>query len=171
MMTTCDKVLAHEIMSACVQASDILGVDKAFADSLRLALAKFLRSASIVSVVCANGMKTTKRLIPTTAIHHICCLSIHTPKSRKRKTGINRSGEDDDEHRLAAEGWEDVEWSRANMVCLCPSERCSESGRKPEHPHDGFCARELADHIAQKALPVRRSMCSSSTATRQVPPE
>ena len=41
MMTTCDKVLAHEIMSACVQASDILGVDKAFADSLRLALAKF----------------------------------------------------------------------------------------------------------------------------------
>ena len=22
------------------------------------------------------------------------------------------------EHRLAAEGWEDVEWSRANMVCF-----------------------------------------------------
>ena len=41
MITTSDKVLAHEIMSACVQASDIFGVDKDFADSLRLALAKF----------------------------------------------------------------------------------------------------------------------------------
>ena len=38
MMPTCDRVLAYEIFSACLQSTEILNVDASFADSLRTAI-------------------------------------------------------------------------------------------------------------------------------------
>ena len=40
MMPTCDRVLAYEIFSACLQSTEILNVDASFADSLRTAISK-----------------------------------------------------------------------------------------------------------------------------------
>ena len=151
MMTTCDKVLAHEIMSACVQASDILGVDKAFADSLRLALAKFppFRINSFGGL-CEWYEVRRGSSQPPPYITFVVFLSIR-PNHERERPGIDRSGEDDDRapsgsRGLGRRGMEPGQYG----VFLCPSERCGESGRKPEHPHDGFCARELADHIARR---------------------
>ena len=78
MMPTCDRVLAFEILSACLKASEVLDVDAAFADSLRRALAqlppfRINRHGEFVS-----GMRTTRKRIPTTAIRRICCRSILT---------------------------------------------------------------------------------------------
>lgn len=40
MMPACDRELAYEILSNCVQASEILNTDREFADSLRTAIAQ-----------------------------------------------------------------------------------------------------------------------------------
>ncbi len=119
MMPTCDRVLAYEIMSACVQASVILGVDEGFADSLRLALAKFppFRVNSYGGLCewyedyeeAHPNHRHTSHLLSFYPYNQI------TPKSDPRLTEAVRKTI---EHRLAAEGWEDVEWSRANMVCF-----------------------------------------------------
>lgn len=40
MMPTCDRELVCEIFTSCIQAADILGIDKAFSNNLQTALAK-----------------------------------------------------------------------------------------------------------------------------------
>lgn len=119
MMPTCDRVLAYEIFTACVKASDILGVDKAFADSLRLALAKFppIRINKYGGIrewyedyddVNQNHRHTSHLL----AFYPYNQISLaHTPELAE---AVDRTIE----RRLTAEGWEDVEWSRANMICF-----------------------------------------------------
>lgn len=119
MMPTCDRVLAYEIFTACVKAADILGIDKAYADSLRLALAKFppIRINKYGGVcewyedyddVNQNHRHTSHLL----AFYPYNQISLeHTPE-------LAAAAEKTIERRLSAEGWEDVEWSRANMICF-----------------------------------------------------
>lgn len=119
MMTTCDKVLAHEIMSACVQASDILGVDKAFADSLRLALAKFppFRINSFGGL--CEWYEDYEEAHPNHRhTSHLLSFYPYAQITKEKDPELTEAVRTTIEHRLAAEGWEDVEWSRANMVCF-----------------------------------------------------
>lgn len=70
MMPTCDRVLAYEIFSACLQSTEILNVDASFADSLRTAISKLLLSVSAQTEEYRNGLKITKKHIPITVTPH-----------------------------------------------------------------------------------------------------
>ena len=85
MMTTCDRVLAHEIMSACVQASGILGVTRILPTPCAWLWAKFLRSVSTVTEVCANGMEDHEEAHPNHrhTSHHVGLVSLPQIKTGK----------------------------------------------------------------------------------------
>lgn len=119
MMPTCDRVLAYEIMTACVKSSEILGIDKDFADSLRLALAKFppIR-INKYGGVCEwyedyddvnQNHRHTSHLLAFYPYNQISLA--HTPELAE---AVDKTLD----RRLTAEGWEDTEWSRANMICF-----------------------------------------------------
>ncbi len=119
MMTTCDRVLAHEIMSDCVLASGILGVDKAFADSLRTALAKFPPfRVNGFGGLCEWSEDYEEAHPNHRHTSHLLSFYPYAQITREKDPGLAEAVRTTIEHRLAAEGWEDVEWSRANMVCL-----------------------------------------------------
>ena len=119
MMTTCDRVLAYEIMTACVKASEILGVDKAFADSLRLALAKFPPFRLNRHGGLREWMEDYEEAHPNHRhTSHLLAFYPYAQITREKDPELTHAVQTTIERRLAAEGWEDVEWSRANMVCF-----------------------------------------------------
>lgn len=119
MMPTCDRTLVYEIFSNCIQSSEILGVDHAFADSLRLALEKLppykigqdggiQEWAEDYDIVNPNHRHTSHLL-------GFYPFAQYTTDKNPDLAGATRKTM---ELRLAAEGWEDTEWSRANMICF-----------------------------------------------------
>ena len=119
MMPTCDRVLAYEIMSACVKASEILKTDKSFADSLRVALAKFPPFRINRNGGICEWMEDYEEAHPNH--RHTSHLLAFYPFAQITKEGspeLTEAVRKTIERRLSAEGWEDVEWSRANMVCF-----------------------------------------------------
>lgn len=120
MMPTCDRVLSQEIFSSCVQASDILGIDRNFADSLRVAIDKlppFFISARHGGV--QEWFEDYEEAHPnhrhTTHLLAIYPYSQITPDKTPELAIASRRTI---ENRLATQDWEDTEWSRANMICF-----------------------------------------------------
>lgn len=119
MMPTCDRVLACEIFNACIQSSEILDIDHAFADSLRRAVAKFppirLRANGGIREWFEDYEEAYPNHRHTT---HLLALypyrQISLDKTPELAAGARKTIED----RLAAKGWEDTEWSRTNMICF-----------------------------------------------------
>lgn len=116
-MPTCDRVLIYDIYSACIQSSKILGVDVEFRKQLEAALKKFppikVSSAGMVQewyddVKSAHpNHRHSSHLI---ALYPLSQISLeHTPVLAKaaKKSIYNQ---------LNSENWEDVEFSRANMI-------------------------------------------------------
>lgn len=119
MMPTCDRVLAYEIFRSCIQAAQILNTDKAFSDSLKNALGKFppirLRANGAIREWYEDYEEASPNHRHTS---HLLALypfnQISLTKTPELATGARKTIED----RLSAPGWEDVEWSRANMICF-----------------------------------------------------
>lgn len=119
MMPTCDRVLAYEIFNACIRSAQILGIDSAFSDSLKQALKKFppirLRANGGIREWLEDydeahpNHRHTSHLLALFPYHQISL-----EKTPELAAGARKTIED----RLAAEGWEDTEWSRANMICF-----------------------------------------------------
>ncbi|MBD8346873.1 glycosyl hydrolase family 95 catalytic domain-containing protein [Dysgonomonas sp. HGC4] len=117
MMPTADRVLAFEALTSCIEISDILGVDKEFRDSLKNALAKLppLKIGKNGGVQewfedfdeAQPNHRHTSHLLALYPFSQISPVKTPVLAEAARKTM---------ELRLAAEGWEDVEWSRANMI-------------------------------------------------------
>ncbi|MCM1313658.1 MAG: glycoside hydrolase family 95 protein [Bacteroides sp.] len=119
MMPTCDRTFAYEILSACLQSTEILGIDKTFGDSLRTALAKFPpyqigRDGGIMEwsedfeVVNPNHRHTS----------HIMGFYPYAQITLGKNPELAAAVRKTMELRLAAPDWEDTEWSRANMICF-----------------------------------------------------
>lgn len=119
MMPTVDRVLAYEIFNSCLQATQILGTDALFADSLRQALKQLppLR-------IGANGgvqewMEDFEEAHPnhrhTSHLLSLYPFSQITPEMTPELAAAARRTI---ELRLATPDWEDTEWSRANMICM-----------------------------------------------------
>ena len=79
MMPACDRELAYEILSNCVQASEILNTDREFADSLRTAIAQLPPIQLLPMVPFVNGLKISRKLIPTIVTLPTCWHSILSP--------------------------------------------------------------------------------------------
>lgn len=119
MMPTCDRTFAYEVLSACLQSTEILGIDPGFADSLRTAIAKFPpyrigRDGGIMEwsedfeVVNPNHRHTS----------HIMGFYPYSQITLKKDPELSAAVRKTMELRLAAPDWEDTEWSRANMICF-----------------------------------------------------
>jgi alpha-L-fucosidase 2 len=117
MMPTCDRVLVYETYMSCIRASEILGVDADFRQSLEEAIKRFPPFKIGKNGALQEWLEDFEEAQPnhrhTThllALYPFSQISlVHTPELAEatRKT-IKK--------RLNAPGWEDVEWSRANMI-------------------------------------------------------
>lgn len=119
MMPTCDRVLVHEIFDYCIQASDILGIDKAFADSLRVAIKKL--PPLMISKKYGCLQEWYKDYDDVNANHrhtsHMLALFPYSQITMEKTPELAKAAHRSLERRLSAKGWEDVEWSRGNTIC------------------------------------------------------
>ena len=119
MMPTCDRVLAFEILSACLKASEVLDVDAAFADSLRRALAQFPPFRINSNGGICEWYEDYEEAHPNHRhTSHLLSFYPFSQITKEKDPELTAAVQKTIERRLAAEGWEDVEWSRANMVCF-----------------------------------------------------
>lgn len=119
MMPTCDRELAYEIFNACIQSSAILGVDKAFSDSLKLAMTKLppiqLRANGAIREWFEDYEESHPNHRHTSHLLALYPFSqITLEKTPELAAGAHQTIKD----RLSAKDWEDTEWSRANMICF-----------------------------------------------------
>lgn len=119
MMPTCDRVLTYEIFSNCIQSSEILATDSIFADSLKNALTLLppiqLRESGAVREWMDDYEEAHPNHRHTT---HLLALYPYSQISLDKTKDLAKGALKTIENRLAAHGWEDTEWSRANMICF-----------------------------------------------------
>lgn len=120
MMPTCDRVLVQEIFSYCVQASNILDVDKNFADSLRMAIGKLPPLS--VSARYGGVQEWFEDYEEAHPNHrhttHLLALYPYSQITPDKTPELAIASRKTIENRLATPDWEDTEWSRANMICF-----------------------------------------------------
>lgn len=119
MMPTCDRVLVYETLNACLQAAAILNIDKTFQDTLKLALDKLppirLRANGAVREWFEDYEEAVPNHRHTT---HLLALYPFSQISLDKTPQLASGARKTIEGRLSAKNWEDVEWSRANMMCF-----------------------------------------------------
>ncbi|HET9571546.1 MAG TPA: glycoside hydrolase family 95 protein [Bacteroidales bacterium] len=119
MMPTVDRVLVSELFSSVIQASKILKIDKQFSDSLQQALVKF----PPLQISKRNGglqewLEDYEEASPNHRhTSHLLSLYPYHQVSLVKTPELAKAAEKTISNRLNAPGWEDVEWSRANMIC------------------------------------------------------
>lgn len=117
MMPTCDRVIVYEILSACQSAAELLQVDDEF------------RGRVIDVIDRLPGFETGKygqiqewsedfeEAVPNHRhTSHLLALYPYDQISVERTPELAKAAAVSIDRRLNAPGWEDVEWSRANMI-------------------------------------------------------
>lgn len=119
MMPTCDRILVYETLNSCMEAAAILGIDAAFQDTLKRALAKLppirLRANGAVREWFEDYEEAVPNHRHTT---HLLALYPFSQISLDKTPELASGARKTIEGRLFAKNWEDVEWSRANMMCF-----------------------------------------------------
>ena len=118
LMPTIDRILVYEIFNSCIRSSEILGIDQSFADSLRLAMTKL----PPFRVNKYQGLQEWYEDYDDVNINHRHTSHLHAfyPYSQitlKQTPELAHAVENSLTRRITSEGWEDVEWSRANSIC------------------------------------------------------
>jgi len=119
MMPTADRVLVAEIFNSVIQASKILNIDKQFSDSIQRALGKI----PPLQVSKKNGgvQEWLEDYDEANPNHrhtcHLIALYPFNEISIDKTPELAKAAKKTMTNRLTAEGWEDVEWSRANLIC------------------------------------------------------
>ena len=123
MMPTCDLQLVREIFTSCIQASDILGVDKTFAENLEAALTKLPPIQLRANGAIREWFEDYEEAHPNHRhTSHLLALYPFSQITLDKTPELAVAARKTIEARLNADNWEDTEWSRANMICfLCPS--------------------------------------------------
>jgi alpha-L-fucosidase 2 len=119
MMPTCDRVLVYETLASCVEASKILDVDTAFRRSLEDAIAKLPPFKIGKDGTVQEWFEDYEPAHPNhrhsshlLALYPFCQITLDkTPE-------LAEAAERSIYRQLHSENWEDVEWSRANMICF-----------------------------------------------------
>lgn len=119
MMPTSDRVLVCELFNSVIQASKVLNVDKQFSDSLQKALAKI----PPLQISKKNGgvqewLEDYDEAFPNHRhTCHLIALYPYNQISSEKTPELAKAAKQTLTNRLTAAGWEDVEWSRANIIC------------------------------------------------------
>lgn len=119
MMPACDRELAYEILSNCVQASEILNTDREFADSLRTAIAQLPPIQLRANGAIREWFEDFEEAHPNHRhTSHLLALYPFSQITLEKTPELAGAARKTIENRLSAENWEDTEWSRANMICM-----------------------------------------------------
>ena len=119
MMPTCDRVLAYEIFSACLQSTEILNVDASFADSLRTAISQLPPFRISTNGGVQEWFEDYEEAHPNHRhTTHLLSLYPYSQITLDKTPELAQAAAKTIEKRLAAKDWEDTEWSRANMICF-----------------------------------------------------
>lgn len=119
MMPACDRELAYEILSNCVQASEILNTDREFADSLRTAIAQLPPIQLRANGAIREWFEDFEEAHPNHRhTSHLLALYPFSQITLEKTPELAEAARKTIENRLSAENWEDAEWSRANMICM-----------------------------------------------------
>ena len=119
MMPACDRELAYELLSNCVQASEILNTDREFADSLRTAIAQLPPIQLRANGAIREWFEDFEEAHPNHRhTSHLLALYPFSQITLEKTPELAEAARKTIENRLSAENWEDTEWSRANMICM-----------------------------------------------------
>ena len=119
MMPTCDRVLAYEIFSSCLQSTEILNVDASFADSLRTAISQLPPFRISTNGGVQEWFEDYEEAHPNHRhTTHLLSLYPYSQITLDKTPELAQAAAKTIEKRLAAKDWEDTEWSRANMICF-----------------------------------------------------
>lgn len=119
MMPACDRELAYEILSNCVQASEILDTDREFADSLRTAIAQLPPIQLRANGAIREWFEDFEEAHPNHRhTSHLLALYPFSQITLEKTPELAEAARKTIENRLSAENREDTEWSRANMICM-----------------------------------------------------
>lgn len=119
MMPACDRELVYEILSNCVQASEILNTDREFADSLRTAIAQLPPIQLRANGAIREWFEDFEEAHPNHRhTSHLLALYPFSQITLEKTPELAEAARKTIENRLSAENWEDTEWSRANMICM-----------------------------------------------------
>lgn len=119
MMPTADRVLVYELLSSVIQASKVLNIDKQFCDTLQKALDRI----PPMQISEKNGgvqewLEDYDEAFPNHRhTCHLLALYPYNQISKEKTPELAKAAKQTLSNRLNAPGWEDVEWSRANIIC------------------------------------------------------
>lgn len=119
MMPAVDRQLAFEIISSCIQATEILGIDHEFSDSLQTTLAKLPPIQLSANGAIREWFEDFEEAHPNHRhTSHLLALYPFSQITLEKTPELAEGARKTIENRLSAENWEDTEWSRANMICM-----------------------------------------------------
>lgn len=119
MMPTCDRVLVYEALESCIEASKILNIDAEFRQSMEIAIAQ-LPPIKIGRDGTIQEWFEDYELAHPNHRHssHLLALYPYYQISLDKTPELAEAAAKSVYRQLNSENWEDVEWSRANMICF-----------------------------------------------------
>jgi len=117
MMPSADRQLAYEALASCLEAATLLNKDVAFRDTLRMALDKLPPIKIGKNGAIQEWFEDFEEASPNHRhTSHLLALYPFSQITIEKTPELAEGARKTIEGRLAAPGWEDVEWSRANMI-------------------------------------------------------
>jgi len=114
---TCDIVLVRDLFSHCVQASRILNDDAAFREKLEAALAKLAPFQIGKYGQVQEWLEDFEEAMPNhRTTSHLIALYPSDQITIRRTPELAKAARVTLERRVNRPDWEDVEWSRANLI-------------------------------------------------------
>jgi alpha-L-fucosidase 2 len=115
-----DRVLVADLFQSVIQAAKILNVDKKFADSLQIRLAKL--PPLMISKKYGGVQEWLEDYDEAYRNHrhtsHLISLYPSNQISVDKTPELAKAAKQTLTRRLTDPNWEDTEWSRANMICF-----------------------------------------------------
>jgi alpha-L-fucosidase 2 len=114
---TCDRVLVYDLFTACIEATNILGIDADFRARLVAARAKLPPLQIGKHGQLQEWLEDFDEAVPNHR-HSTHLLALHPGSqiTRRGTPNLAQAARVTIERRIGQPNWEDVEWSRANLV-------------------------------------------------------
>lgn len=114
---TCDRVLVYDLFTACIEATKILEIDAEFRATLEAARAKLPPLQVGQHGQLQEWLEDLDEAVPSHR-HSTHLLALHPTNqiTRRGTPKLAAAARVSIERRIGQPNWEDVEWSRANLI-------------------------------------------------------